>query len=358
MIMRCSIGWPATRLRRLVAVAFAVFILPSVGAIAADKISVVTSSTGFLYATTYIAKQMGYFSAQGLDVAVYDGSGGSNAVAAIVGGAAQIGAVGVKNASEAVVHGVPLKIVGTGIRGFPLVLTVRKDLPGIAQLSPTATLAARGALLRGHIIAVTDVGGSSGGFVRYMLDKAGIPQKEVTVININNPAGMLANLKAKRVDGIVESPPMGEIAVVGGYGFPLVVPNRDIPEISNMEYIVQVVREDYLKKNPEVVKRYLQGIRQAQELVSEHPDQAKKAFFDYMKALGSGKGMNLDVQVEDLMWEGTSQAIPNTLVVGEANMAATRKFFHVSDKVTDAAFIDNAMAQAIMTKGSSSQTGK
>lgn len=318
---------------------------PSAGA---EKLSVVTSSTGFLYATTYIAKQKGYFADEGLDITVYDGSGGSNAVAAVVGGAAQIGAVGVKNASQAVIRGVPLKIVGTGIRGFALALTVRKDLPGLVKLAPHASIADRGALLRGHIVAVTDIGGSSGGFVRYMLGKANVPQSQVTVININSPAGMLANLKAKRIDGFVESPPMGEIASAGGYGFALVTPIRDMPEIANMEYIVQVVRGDYLEKNRDAVARYLAAIRRAQQLVYAHSKEAQKAFFDYMRTVGAGKGLNLDPAVEDLMWQGNSRAIPNTLAISKEGMTATRRFFHVSDKVTDAAFVDNSLAEKIM----------
>ena len=71
-------------------------------AAAADKVRVVTSSTGFLYSTAYIAKQMNYFADEGLDVSIADGGGGSNAVAAVVGGSADIGVVGIKNMSEAV----------------------------------------------------------------------------------------------------------------------------------------------------------------------------------------------------------------------------------------------------------------
>ena len=319
---------------------------------AAEKVSVVTSSTGFLYATTYIAKQKGYFAEQGLDVTVYDGSGGSNAVAAIVGKSAQIGAVGVKNASQAVERGVPLKIVGTGTRGFSLALTVRNDLPGLDKLPKNAPLAARGALLRTRVVAVTDIGGSSGGFVRYLLAKAGVPNKDVTVININSPAGMLANLKAKKIDGFVESPPMGEMADAAGYGFALVVPNRDIPEIASMEYIVQVVREDYLREHAGAVEGYLRGIRRAQQLASARPDEARKAFFDYMKTIGSGKGMNLEPAVEKLMWSGNSSSIPDTLAISPQGMAATRAFFKVSDKVTDAAFIDNSIANKVMARES------
>jgi ABC-type nitrate/sulfonate/bicarbonate transport system substrate-binding protein len=331
----------------VVAAAMAGAALPLAG-IAAEKLSVVTSSTGFLYVTTYIAKQKGYFADAGLDVTVYDGSGGSNAVAAIVGKSAQIGAVGVKNASQAVEKGVPLKIVGTGTRGFPLAVTVRRDLPGLDKLAKNAPLAARGALLRKHIVAVTDIGGSSGGFVRYLLAKAGVPDKDVTVININSPAGMLANLRAKKIDGFVESPPMGEMAGAAGYGFPLVVPNRDIPEIASMEYIVQVVREDYLKEHAAAVEGYLKGIRRAQQLAAAQPDEARKAFFDYMKAVGSGKGMKLDADVEKLMWDGNTSAIPDTVAISPKSMAATRAFFKVSDKVTDAVFVDNSIADRIM----------
>ena len=77
------------------------------------------------------------------------------------------------NASEATAKGQTLKVIGTAIRGFPAALIVRNGLVDKTALAPEASLRSRADILKGHTVAVNDIGGSSGDFVRYALKEGG-----------------------------------------------------------------------------------------------------------------------------------------------------------------------------------------
>jgi len=311
-----------------------------------DKILVVTSGQGSLAATAYIARQLGYFDSEGLDVTVIDGGGGSNAVNTLVGGGAQIGLVGIKLASQAVEKGQPLKVVGTAIQGFPNYLVVQRAEYEKSGLTPTSPLAAKVAFLKGKTIAVNDIGGSSGEFARYVLNAAQVPADKVTLINMTSTAGRLAALKRGRIDAIIGGQPEPETAIAGGYGVMLVNPKADLPGLGKLDYMVQVVRADYLKQNPAIVEHYLRAIKRSEDLVKDHPDEAKRAFFAY--ELNDAHGGAIDPAIADEAWKNMLAYFPDTLRLEPAQVAAARKFFDISAAVSDTTFIDNGIADRVL----------
>jgi NitT/TauT family transport system substrate-binding protein len=313
------------------------------GAKAADKLRVVTSTSGVIFSPAYVAQQQGFFKEQGLDVEVADGNGGSNAVAAVVGGSAQIGYVGIKNASQAVVKGQPLKVIATGIRGFPQSIVLQKKLLDDAHLKPNATLAEKGALLRNRVIAVSDIGGSTGDFARFVLQQAHIPVDQVRLINITSIQGQLAALKAQRIDGFVNASPATETALAGGYGAELIAPARDLKEATDFEYTVQIVRADLIKSHPDLVERYLRGMQKALDLIRSNPAVAKNAAYAFL-AEQAETSSAYPAAIQDAAWKNTLPYFPSTVVLDPKKLAASRAFFEISDKAPDAILIDNTLA--------------
>lgn len=310
---------------------------------ATDKLKVVTASSGIIFSSVYVAQQQGFFKAEGLDVEIADGNGGSNAVASVAGGSAQIGFVGIKNASQAVVKGVPLKVIATGIQGFPQTIVVHKQLFDEARLKPQASLADKGAVLRNRTIAVSDIGGSTGEFARFVLKEAGVPAEQVKLINIPSIPGQLAALKARRIDAFVNASPTTEIALADGYGAELVAPARDLKDATDFEYTVQVVREDLLKSSPAVVERYLRGLQKALDLIRTNPQAAKQAAYDYI-AEQAETNSAYPQAIRDAAWKNTLPYFPATVALDNRKLAAARVFFAISDKAPDSVLVDNALA--------------
>lgn len=323
-----------------VAVAFAT---PS---FAKNKIEVACSSSGLIFAVPYVAKQLGFFDEVGIEAEIYDANGGGNAVAAVAGGSAQIGLVGYKNMSLAVLKGQPLKAVGTGVRGFPQDIVVRPDLLSQTNVTPDSGLAEKVALLRKRVIAVNEIGGSSGEFVRFVLRNNGIADGDATVINITTPDGRLAALKAKRIDAIVDTSPYVELAVAGGYGTDFIRAHQDLKDLSNFEYLVEAVREDYLKAHPEIVTRYLTALQKALDVIQHDPETAKRAVFAYL-ADQANSDISYGKEIQDQAWKATYPYFPKTVLLDPEGLKAAHAFFGISDKLVDADLTDSRIAETI-----------
>jgi len=107
-----------------------------------------------------------------------------------------------------------------------------------AGLKPDSPLPARIAALN---VAVNDIGGSAGDFVRELLRRGGLGERDAVLINISSRPGRLAALKAKRIGALVGYAPGPETAMIEGYGEILIDSATDIPEIKTIEYIMYFV---------------------------------------------------------------------------------------------------------------------
>jgi len=314
------------------------------GADTADKLQVATPSGGSTAILSAIASQLGYFKAVDLDVAIFDAGGGNNAVSTVVGGDAQIGVVGIRNASKPVERGQPLKLIATETTVFSQYIVVRPEILAKADTGGW-TLAQRGARLRDLKIGVNDVGGSSGEFARYALAAAGLGDRAASIINLNSASARLSALKAGRIDGLVGSPPEPEIAVAQGYGTILVDPTRDLPELGQLSSNVHIVRADYLSSHRTVVRRYLQAVDRALRLARSDPDGAKRAFYDYERH--ESQGNELDPVIADLAWKDIVLSFGDALATSPDQYANAQKFFKIPPSVSYQQFIDNSVIESL-----------
>ena len=174
-------------------------------------------------------------------LSIIDVGSGSNVIASVVGGSAEVGGAGIRNISQGVEKGQALKAFGSSLKGFPNFLVVQKGFLEQNGLKPDSPLSARIASLKGKNIAVNDIGGSAGDFVRELFRRAGLGERDAVLINISSTPGRLAALKAKRIDALVGYAPEPETAMLEGYGEILINSATDIPEIRD-DRIHHVVR--------------------------------------------------------------------------------------------------------------------
>jgi NitT/TauT family transport system substrate-binding protein len=309
----------------------------------AEKLQIATSAGGSSALAASVAKQLGYFSDAGLDVTLFDAGGGNNAVSTVVNGEAQIGIVGIRNASKPVEKGQDLKLIGVDTNALTQYIVIRSKL--VDPRNPPKTLADKGALLRGRKIAVNDIGGSSGEFARYALAAAGLGERDASILNINSAAARLTALKAGRIDAIVGSPPEPETAITEGYGTMLVDPTRDVPAIRDLASTVHLVRADYLRSHIPLLKTYLRAVDKARRLVRTDPNKAKAAYYDYLR--GEASGGELDPKIKDLAWTTVVSASAPTPVISAGQYERAQKFFKIPGSVTYEKFVENSLAREI-----------
>jgi ABC-type nitrate/sulfonate/bicarbonate transport system substrate-binding protein len=332
-------------MRNIMRTIVALLYLASPAAMAADQVRVAVSSTSLFFAAVYVAKQMRYFDEHGLDVSITDVGSGSNVIASVVGGSAEFGGAGIRNIAQGVEKGQALKAFGSSLKGFPNFLVVQKGFLDQAGLKPDSPLAARTASLKAKNIAVNDIGGSAGDFVRELFRRAGLGERDAVLINISSTPGRLAALKAKRIDALVGYAPEPETAMLEGYGEILIDSATDIPEIRTIEYIMWFSRANFIQEKPDLVERLTRALGRATKLMQADSATARDAFFAQMAA--KAFGAKTDPKLAELQWNNMRSYFATAMATTDEGMAGARKFFHIPAALTDDMLIDNSFARRV-----------
>ena len=151
------------------------------------------------YLPLTIAEQLGYFKAEGLDLTIVDFAGGSRALAAVVGGSADV-------VSGAFEHTVNMQFKGQPMRAFALqglapqiVLGVNpKTMPNFKSVAD----------LKGKKIGVTAPGSSTNVLVNFVLAKAGLKPSDVSIVGVGAGNGAVAAMRSGQVDAISNLDPV------------------------------------------------------------------------------------------------------------------------------------------------------
>lgn len=312
-------------------------------AFAADQVRIAVSSTSLFFASIYVAKQMKYFDENGIDATVIDVGSGSNVISSVVGGSAEIGGAGIRNIYQAVEKGQALRAFGSSLKGFPNFLVVQKGFLEQAGLKADSPLPARIATLKGKNIAVNDIGGSAGDFVRELFRRGGLAERDAVMINISSTPGRLAALKTKRIDALVGYAPEPETAILEGYGEILINSASDIPEARTIEYIMHFGRASFVQEKPDLVERIVGSLAKATRLIKDDTTVARDAFFAQMSAKAAGG--KIDPKLAELQWNNMRGYFAAVMSITDDGMAGARKFFHIPDAVGDDQLFENSFAR-------------
>lgn len=164
------------------------------------------------YLPLTIAEQLGYFGAEGLDVEIDDFAGGSRALQALVGGAADV-------CSGAFEHTIALQGKGQLYEAFVLQDRAPEIVIGVSTKTMPNFRNLRD--LKGRKIGVSAPGSSTNMVADLMLSRAGIQPWQVSFVGIGTGAGALAAMRAGEIDAISDVDPVmtlleqkGDIRVV------------------------------------------------------------------------------------------------------------------------------------------------
>lgn len=151
-----------------------------------------------IYLPTTLARELGFFGEEGLDVELQDLAGGSKALEALVGGSADV-------VSGFYDHTIQMAASGRELTAFVTMLRY----PGLVLVtSPAAaaTVKAPGDL-KGRIVGVTTAGSSSQMLLTYILQRNGVPPDGVSITAIGTAATAIAAVERGKVDaGMMADP--------------------------------------------------------------------------------------------------------------------------------------------------------
>ncbi|MDH5338413.1 MAG: ABC transporter substrate-binding protein [Rubrivivax sp.] len=172
-----------------------------------DPVIAVGGQNLLYYLPLTIAEQLGYFKDEGLDAQVVNFAGGSKALAAVVGGSADV-------VSGAFEHTVNMQFKGQPMRAFVLQGRAPQIVLGInTKTMPDYKTVAD---LKGKKIGVTAPGSSTNVMANFVLGKAGVKPGDVSFIGVGASSGAVAAVRSGQIDALSNLDPVITLLVRSG----------------------------------------------------------------------------------------------------------------------------------------------
>ena len=195
----------------------------------------------------WVAKDIGIFAKNNLDVQAVYFTGGTTSVTAMVSGdTPMIQASGPGIVSAGLAGAEPVYVVG-GIVSLDYWLVTQPEIKSAEQL-------------KGGTVAVARFGGAADFVARYALARLGLnPGKDVTIVQTGSTPERLAALEARRVSGSTLVPPATVLAQKKGF--------HVLADVAALGLAYQhqggVTTRRYLRENPVVVRNFVKSYIEA-----------------------------------------------------------------------------------------------
>jgi ABC-type nitrate/sulfonate/bicarbonate transport system substrate-binding protein len=210
-------------------------------------------------ASVYVAHEKGYLKDEGLDATLLPYLSGHLGLDAVFSGKADLATAGETPIARAVIDGKPLAVIATVCRIDRAILIIGRKDRGISMRDD----------LRGRRIGVV-AGTTADFFLHIYLATSYIDPKDVRVVNL-------------ATDKVVDALLNGEVDAVSTWA-PHTVLLRDKlgdnavvlhdPSLYTMTWNI-VATQDFVKKNPECIRRLLRAIVSANQFISEKPSETR-----------------------------------------------------------------------------------
>jgi NitT/TauT family transport system substrate-binding protein len=235
------------------------------------------SSPDFGYVPSYIARAKGFLANEGVDLKIVV-MRATVSVPALVSGEIQFAVHG--SAMTAAMRGAPLKAVFFTYNTSIMQFTVRPEIK-------------RPEDLRGKVVAISSPGGSQDQATRLMLKKLGLdPDRDVKLLAIGDAKARVIGMETGQITGSANNVDIAAELARKGYR---IIANS--AEVYPVPFSGMAAHDQFLKKNPELAKKWLRAHVRALLLMRQNPEEAAQI---------AAKELKLDREVAR---EATKQAL-------------------------------------------------
>ena len=222
-------------------------------------------------APIYLGKQMGFFSKRNIELDLQLAQGGAAIVPAVVSGQYQFGFSNVVSLLLAQSRNVPVKVVASGNTSTG---DKSKDFGGIV-VKKDSTIQGPADLV-GKKVSANTLSNIVDTSVREIVRKAGADATKVTFVEMPFPE-MPAALQQGRVDAIFVVEPFLSAAV--GQGGRIIGTYADVDP--NLVVALYFTSSDMMQKNPDLVRRFTEAIKESLAYASTHDKEARDILATY-----------------------------------------------------------------------------
>jgi NitT/TauT family transport system substrate-binding protein len=225
-------------------------------------------------APLFLGIDKGFFRDRGLDVKTVQAQGGPFIVKGVVGGEYNFGFANTTSLMINHTKKVPVRVVSSGVAS-----TGRRGLDFGAVVVPARSAVRSAADLTGRRIAVNSVGTIGDTTVRESVRQAGGDPRRLTFVQMPLPE-MQAAMDAGRVDAAWVSEPW--LALTKGAGGRPVAWNY-VDLAKGLTVAAYFTSEDFASAQPDLVRRFVDGMKESMRFADAHPDQVRQALQTHLK---------------------------------------------------------------------------
>lgn len=232
----------------------------------AENLSIGSSVHSLFSLPLYLAKEKGYFEAEGLNVEIINFSGGSTATPALLGGSVVLQSAATENMLKVVAAGQPIKSV----------MTVQSTLNGAIVLSQAAAnkLGDDRSIdsVKGLKIGTLSRGGMADMAMRYIASDLGLDAESDMSLMPMRPDAYVPSMQAGDIDGAMTVEPQQTLMVdgIGGFTYLVDMLAGEGPDLfQDMGWISLQGKVDWIEANGETVRKVVKAMVAAQKFVSD-----------------------------------------------------------------------------------------
>jgi NitT/TauT family transport system substrate-binding protein len=252
--------------------ASAVFGAPTIVMAAApkDKLTVaVGAEHSLVYLPWDIAKALGYFDAEGLDVTIFYTKGGTEAGLALMSG-------NVDYSGNAIDHAIAAADQGKSL----VMISDFMDQPGITFITKPENKGKfpNGAALKGKTIGITSTGSATDVIANWVAHRNGLARGDIKTVGVGGGATVMAALQGGRVDVALATDPYATLMIKQGRAIPIAElftakATREWLGFSSWCFTGGLTRADVIAKYPERTQRVVNALVRAQKFMAQSSGQ-------------------------------------------------------------------------------------
>ncbi len=221
------------------------------------------------HAPFFVARDKGFYAAEGLDVEIQEGSGSTTVSQLVAAGRSPVAYVDAATMMRGVINGMPIKAVGVTLQQSPMAFIYRADAPRPTKVSE----------IKGSRIAITAGDASLTIFTAFM-GKLGMKMEDVQMIVVANPAAKEQAVLNKQADALMgyfmDQGPRMQLQTGVKMGWTRLYDMAGVTTLSS----AIIANNDWMKdpKNQDHLRRFLRASQRGWQYAFEHRAEAAEIF--------------------------------------------------------------------------------
>jgi NitT/TauT family transport system substrate-binding protein len=263
-------GW-LTRIARI-----GLLLLAAADVVAAgEKVRLALPNTGLAMLPVYLAQGLGLYAEEGLEVERIVTQGGGLELRALSAGQVEFAFTSGDAVLIGLQNGHRLVMVYSGLHRPIFNWAMHKEAARQRGITDGSPVDHKLRALNGLTLGLSQLGALPQHLAEYAIRKAGLtPHKDVRFAALGAGSMWLAGLESRKVDVAVTAVPLPEMAAQNGRTI-LFINNARGEDPSLSEFLMGnlVVRPDYLRRNPETVRKVVRAMFQANRFALTNPPE-------------------------------------------------------------------------------------